>query len=299
MNKKSTTPVYAVPGEIYTPDMIMPPNVDRQYGYAIVDDERTRHFYQTGPNFPAPSKYSHSDHAHGVFYSTNGDLTDYPGNYDNGYLGYDGYAGYPPVNQWVSGLSWITACGTFASHIAEFRDHYHMLRQPTNYDQGHSFTHSDESNIRNKATLWWGRGLNGEVTRRIAEWMPPGTIVDDSTIGLPSVIPQDARPHENWKLVQPEIEGLMQIICENCLGSNILRKFHRRADAMTYLSAMGSGLLAVPDFTEDVWRIRTSVRNFTLESRAARNEIWGDLMEWNGHALDWFDENVIIVREHN
>ena len=73
------------------------------------------------------------------------------------------------------------------------------------------------------------------------EWMPPGTVVDDMTVGLPSVITSEMRPHENWKLVLPDIESMMQLICDNCLGFNILRRFHRKCQVLEYLTSVAFG----------------------------------------------------------
>ena len=296
----STNPVYAVPGEIYTPDMVMPPNAPKQYGYVVVDNERTRHFFAGSGSFPSLATYNYEGFAHGVFYVFDGIHSWLSGSHPKGFLGYDGsvHEEDDPVNQWYAGLEWMKACGTFAHHIAEYNDHYHMLRQPGTFSSGHTLTHSDESNMRNKVTLWWGRALNGEVFRRLVEWMPPGTIVHDMTIGLPSVIPAAARPHENWKLVEPEIASLMQLICDYCQGQNILRRFHRRCQPLEYLTALGSGVLAVPDFSEDVWRVRRSIRNMQTSTPTQRVEVYDELMEWNGKALDYYDENVAVDTTH-
>ena len=298
----STQPIYAVPGEPFISGMVMPPGVSPHYGAVALDDERTRHFVWglNGGLADASAWFGHADTTHLVYYTTDGKFSFPSGVNPKGYLGYDGsiHSEDDPVNQWADGLVWMKACGIFAHHIAEYRDHYHMLRQPGTYSQS-SFTHSDESNLRNQATLWWGRALNGEAFRRLVGWMPPGTIVDDPEIGLPSVIPEDARPHENWKLAQSDIASLMKRICDNCLGQNILRRFHRKCRPLDYLAALGStGVLTVPDFTEDEWRVRHVIRNMQTLTPTRRTEIWDELMEWNGRALDYFDENIAPDATH-
>ena len=294
-----SNPVYAVPGEIYHPDML--PAIGVNPGYAVVDDERTRHFNFASRGFLNLETFNGYSRG-GILYVTDGDHTGFSSsdNTNQGFIGYDGslHTEENPVNQWHDGLLWMKACGVFAHHIAEYRDHYHMLRQPGTYSQG-SFTHSDESNLRNRATLWWGRALNGEAFRRLSEWMPPGTVVDDPEVGLPSVIPDNARPHENWKLVQPDIASLMKLICDNCQGQNILRRFHRKCRPLDYLAAMGStGVLTVPDFTEDEWRVRRIIRSMQTLTPLQRTEIWDELMEWNGKALDYYDENIAVDATH-
>ena len=289
-------PVYVVPGEPYVPGMTSP--TGEAYGHVILDNEETRHIVHGGSrdNFPTQQGYDFDTKTRGRFvYVSVTNAWTVSGGADDKFLDYEGHISDDPVNQWYEGRAWLEACGTFASHIADFRDHYHMLREPGTYDSGHSVAHTDESNMRNKVALWWGRGLNGEVFRQLVNWMPPGSVLKDaafSEVGLSPIIDTTAHADLNWKVVQTSLADTMRIVCENCLGFNILRRFHRKCRPIDWRTALGDGLLAVPDFTLDIWSPRSVIRNFSLISRTAKAEIWDDLMEWNGRALDWYDENV-------
>ena len=290
-------PVYAVPGEPYVPGMVTP--IGETYGYVIVDNEETRHVLHGGSvsGFPVQHHYEF-EFSRGRFAYVAKDVSSRPSDNIDKFLGYDGVVVDDPVNQWYEGRAWLEACGTFASHIAEFRDHYHMLREPGTYDVGNSIAHTDESNMRNKVALWWSRGLNGEAFRQLVNWMPPGSVIKDpdlSDVGLSPIIDPTAHADLNWKITQTSIANLMKTICENCLGFNILRRFHRRCRPIDWRTSLGSGILTVPDFAlplPEMWSPRAIIRNFSLLSRTRKSEIWDELMEWNGRALDWYDENV-------
>ena len=293
---------YAVPGEPYTFGMETPSDALRPYGYAVLDDELTRHHVFASAPFPIGIETVNHQSRNGVLYVTDGDHSIYRGiNVPRGFLGYDGslHLENDPVNQWHAGRDWMVACGTFASHIAEFRDHYHMLREPGSYDQGNTVAHTDESNMRNKVTLWWGRALNGEACRQLAHWMPPGTFVDDPAIGLDPVITAATPADQNWKIGQATIETLMAVICDNCLGFNILRRFHRRCRPIDWRTSLNSGIITAPDFSDDSWSPRAIIRNFSYNSTPSEKvDIFNELMEWNGKALDWYDENVSTDQTH-
>ena len=295
---------YAVVGEPYIWGMESPPNADPAYGYAVLDNELTRHFVFASNPFPSTIDGYNLDSRLGIPYVTNGNHDLYKGqgiSSPRGFLGYDGslHLESDPVNQWHVGQPWMIACGTFASHIAEFRDHYHMLREPGSYNQGNSVAHTDESNLRNKVTLWWGRALNGEACRQLAHWMPPGTIVDDLTIGLNPVITDQTPADQNWKIGEATIKTLMDVICDNCLGFNILRRFHRRNRPIDWHTSLNSGIITAPDFDQEEWAPRAIIRNFSYNSTPSRRvEIYNELMEWNGRALDWYDENVTPDQTH-
>ena len=270
-------PVIARPGEPYELGMIVPPG--EAYGWAMLEDELSRLVHTGSYRFQSESTYNSYVSQGYAVYVVNGLQG---GTHTKGlFLGHDGLLYTNPVNQWYAGKPWMIAAGTFANNIAQFADHYHMLHQPGTFATGHELDHSDESNLRNKVTLWWGRGLAGETFKQLSEWF-----------ALPPIVPEGATVDENWRLVQPTIEALMQTVCDNCLGFNILRRFHRRCSPIDWNTALNSGLLTVPDFTQEEWAPRAVVRNFTLESRSRRTELWDDLMEWYGKALDWYDNNV-------
>ena len=289
---------YAVLGEPYVFGMQTPLDALGNYGYVTIDDELTRHFVAASVSFPRVIEEVNDQSRRGVLYVSDGDLSRVisPGvTVGKGFLGYDGSVNpeSEPVNQWFEGQPWMVACGIFASHIAEFRDHYHMLREPGSYDQGNTVAHTDESNMRNKVTLWWGRALNGEACRQLAHWMPPGTIVDDPEIGLDPVITDQTPVDENWKIAQATISELMAVICDNCLGFNILRRFHRRCRPVDWRTSLNSGIITAPDFSQEFWSPRAIIRNFSYNSTPSEKvDIYNELMEWNGKALDWYDENV-------
>ena len=270
-------PNLAVPGEPYELGMVNTP--ENAYGWVWVEDELTRLLHGGFHRFETEHTYNYwTDRGYHVYVVR--EMSD--GEQVAGkYLGHDGRIYDDPVNQWFAGKSWIIAAGTFANHVAQFNDHYHMFHQPGTFATGHDLDHSDESNLRNKVTLWWGRALAGETFKQLSEWF-----------ALPPVIPEGATVDENWRLVQPTVEAHMQIVCDNCLGFNILRRFHRRCSPIDWNTALNSGLLTVPDFDQERWSPRAVVRNFTLESRSRRTELWDDLMEWYGKALDWYDDNV-------
>ena len=290
-------PVYAVPGEPYVPGMVTP--AGEVYGYLVLDNEETRHILHGGKTdgFLAIADYN-GHTSRGRFIYVGKDISSRPSDNADKFLGYDGVVVDDPVNQWYEGRVWLEACGIFASHIAEFRDHYHMLREPGTFHVGNSVAHTDESNMRNKVTLWWGRGLNGEAFRQLVHWMPPGSVIKDPTfenVGLSPIIDPTAHADLNWKVVQTSMATMMQTICDNCLGFNVLRRFHRRCRPIDWQTSLWGGILTVPDFTlspPETWSPRAVIRNFSLLSRADKNEIWDDLMLWNGRALDWYDENV-------
>ena len=169
----------------------------------------------------------------------------------------------------------MTACGVFASHISGYIGHDHMLAQPGTYATGHDLSHSEESSLRHKTAMWWGRGINGEAFRQLANWMPPGTVVDDPEIGLNPVVPDNAAFDDDWRLVQPSIETTMRIVCDNCMGFNILRRFSRKCDPITFSSALGFGLVIVPNFQEEAWVPRSTIRTFAHLSASARRDTWG------------------------
>ena len=276
-------PNIAVPGEKYELGMLNTPTDD--FGWAFIEDELTRLVSNAVIRFEAEEIY-HIRIAQGLaVYVAQGLQGGVPSR--GKYLGYDGYLQDEPVNQWAAGRPWMVAVGLFASHIAEFHDHYHLLRQPGTFDSGHDFTHSDESNLRNRVTLWWGRALAGEVYRRLREWIDLDPHVTAAT-------PDD----RNWKLRQADIEALLMTICDNCLGFNILRRFHKRCDPLAWQAAMTNGLLAVPNFDEDLWIPRGIVANFSTLNRSSRSDKWDDLMEWWGRGKDWYDENVTADVSH-
>ena len=263
-------------GEPYEIDMISPPGTS--YGVVWLEDELSRLIHQGLYEFPTPIHNNRYIDAGYPAY-----VVDMQGGIHSAgmYLGHDGFLSADPVNQWYAGKDWMIAAGTFASHIAEFRDHYHMLRQPGTYSTGHDVAHSDESNLRNKVTMWWGRGLAGETFKQLSEWF-----------ALPPITPAGATVDEDWRLVQPTIENLMRVICDNCLGYNILRRFHKQCRPIDWNTALNSGLLTVPDFSQQEWAPHGVISNFTLLNRTARAERWDDLMEWYGKCLDWYDNNV-------
>ena len=291
-----SSPTYVVPGEPYLPGMVA--REGEPYGIVIVDNEETRHIqegYGSGGGIVLSGYNFYIQRGLFVYVSQPWVVS---GAADDKFLGYEGQLSDDPVNQWYKGREWLEACGTFASHIAEFRDHYHMLREPGTFHVGNSVAHTDESNMRNKVTLWWGRGLNGEAFRQLVSWMPPGSVIKDpafENVGLSPIIDPTAHADLNWKVVQTSMATMMQTICDNCLGFNVLRRFHRRCRPIDWQTSLWGGILTVPDFTlrpPETWSPRAVIRNFSLLSRADKNEIWDDLMLWNGRALDWYDENV-------
>ena len=213
-----------------------------------------------------------------------------PPNRSNGwgmYVGYDGVVGPDPVNQVPVGREWLKACATFANHIAAFADHWHMLREPGFYETGHSYTHTDESNIRNRVTLWWGIGVNGEAFRQVEEWMALSPIIDPT-------LSADL----NWKVVQVDLADIMQKVCDNCLGFNILRRFNRRCQPLNWLTLLSSGMVALPDFAEEEWGPRSVIRNFTRLPSSEKRDIWNELAQLNDKALEYYDEKIAVNVSH-
>ena len=295
----SPEPVYAIPGERFELGMVMPPGVTPEYGHAMVDDERSRHFRHADRYLPDPLRFHHDTYADIVFYVTDGNFGNIQtGSYPRGYLGYDGSLQDDPVNQWANGEMWMKACGVFASHMSAFRGDDLMLAQADTYDIGHALVHSDVSILRTKVTFWWGRALNGEACRQLAHYMPPGTIVNDPEIGLNPIITATTPADENWKIAEATIAGIMAIICDDCQGFNILRRFQRKCQPLEFLTSLNNGMVIAPDFSEDEWRPRSIVRNFSFLNRADRIEIHNELMEWNGRALTYFDENIAPDATH-
>ena len=203
------------------------------------------------------------------------------------YLGYDFTLNDDPVNQIPVGREWWKACGTFAHHIASFADHWQMLREDGFYATGHNFTHSDESNLRNRVTLWWGIAVNGEATRQVAEWMQLNPVIDPT-----------AHADVNWKVAQATVENIMRIVCSDCQGFNILRRFNRRCQPLEMLSALTSGMIVAPDFSEETWGPRSVLRNFVRASGAEKQDLWNELAQWNEKALVYFDEKIAVNLTH-
>ena len=197
------------------------------------------------------------------------------------YIGYHGELVDDPVNQVPLGRLWRKACGTFAHHIASFSDHWHMLREPGFYSSGHNFTHTDESRLRNRVTLWWGIGVNGEAYRQVEEWMALDPIIDPN-----------AHADLNWKVVQVSVADLMEKVCDNCQGFNILRRFNRRCEPLNWQTLLSGGMIALPDFEEEEWGPRSVIRNFVNLSSSAKRDIWDGLAQWNDKALEYYDENI-------
>ena len=271
-------PNIAVLGEPYLPGMLNTP--DDLYGWAFVDDVLTRHLAGGSYRFDTLEAYNNHVNRRGytIYVATGiqGGVS-----VAGKYLGHDGLIYDDPVNQWYAGKPWMIAAGTFANHVAQFNDHYHMLHQPGTFSTGHDLDHSDESNLRNKVTLWWGRAYAGETFKQLSEWF-----------ALPPIVPAGATVDEDWRLVQPTIEAHMQTVCDNCLGFNILRRFHRQCRPIDWNTALNAGLLTAPEFSQEEWAPHAVIRNFTLQSRSRRTELWDELMEWYGKALEWYDNNI-------
>ena len=204
-----------------------------------------------------------------------------------GYMDYEGELSLDPVNQVPLGREWKKALGTFAHHIAGFSDRWHMMREPGYYNTAHNFTHTDESNIRNRVTSWWGIGVCGEAYRLVDEWMALDPVVDPTL-----------HADLNWKIGQASLEDMMADICANCQGSNILRRFNRRVQALNYQTALNSGLVVLPNFDEETWGPRSVVRRFTNLGSSARSEIWDQLAQWCDQALEYYDENIAVNQVH-
>ena len=282
----SEQPVYAVPGQLWVPGMINPEG--KSYGHVKIRNEDVDiRLVNVGSGGILPSEGDYNYFiTQGITYFVVEGLA--PNTHPGGkFLGHDGLLYDDHVNQIFHGRDWIKACGTLASHIAEFRDHYHMLRQPGTYGSGHDFEHTDESSLRNKVTLWWGRGLCGYAYKLVKEWMD-----------LPVLPDPNAHADLNWRVGEAFVAEKMEIICENCLGFNILRRFHRRCRPLDWQTSLNGGILTVPEFSDEVWSPRAIMMNFAAQSRTARGEQWDDLVEWYGKALDYHDENIAVERDH-
>ena len=277
-------PVYAVLGEPYLPGMVLPPTAQYGYGIAVMDDVEARHFIRrTAGHFPTLSQYESWVRQGYVPYAHDADYQDFSSTYDKGagYLGYDGSLHNGTVNQVPVGRVWKKALGTFAHHIASFSDRWHMMREPGFYNSAHSFVHTDESNIRNRVTVWWGLGVCGEAYRLVDAWMALDPVIDPTL-----------HADLNWRVGQATLEAMMADICANCQGTNILRRFNRKVEALNYQTALNSGLVVLPNFGEETWGPREVLRRFTHLGTSARNDIWDELALWCDKALEYYDENI-------
>ena len=301
----STAPVYAVAGEPFVTGMVKPldwpPEV--KIGWVSIEDEVTRLIVSGSDSLPSSPVQSNAARDGFVLYVCDASAmyppeSARPVHPKGKYLDYAGHIVVDPVNQWVTGRAWMKACGVFASHISAFRGDDHMLAQAGTYDSGHALVHSDESIMRHKVTMWWGRGLNGEACRQLAHYMPPGTIVADPEIGLDPVITEQTPTDKNWKIVEATIADTMRIICDDCQGFNILRRFQRRCQPFNFLTSLNNGMVVAPNFEDEEWGPRAIVRNFSFEGRARRIEIHDELMAWNDRALTYFDENIAPDATH-
>ena len=282
-------PVYAVLGEPYLPGMLLPPGAPG-YGIAIMDDVEARHFINhTGGYFPTLSQYESWLRQGYVPYVHDNEFVEFSPVYNKraGYLAYDGRMHNGTVNQIPLGRGWKKALGTFAHHIANFSDRWHMMREPGFYKNAHSFIHTDESNMRNRVTVWWGIGVCGEGYRQVDEWM-----------ALDPVIDPNLHADLNWRVGQATLEDMMRDICNNCLGDNILRRFNRRVQALNYQTALNSGLVVLPNFDEETWGPRFVLRRFTHLGTSARSDIWDELALWCDKAVEYYDENIAVNQIH-
>ena len=283
----TTEPVYAVLGEPYLPGMVLPPTAQYGYGIVAVDDVEARHFIAFENGFATLSRYESWVRQGYVPYVHDNEYGDYTYGKSVGYLGYDGSLHDGTVNQVPVGRVWKKALGTFAHHIASFSDRWHMMREPGFYNSGHSFVHTDESNMRNRVTVWWGIGVCGEAYRLVDEWMALDPVPDPTL-----------HADLNWRIGQATLEDMMADICNNCLGDNILRRFNRRVQALNYQTALNSGLVVLPNFDEATWGPRFVLRRFTHLGTSARSDIWDELALWCDKAVEYYDENIAVNAIH-
>ena len=274
-----TTANVATVGNEVLPGMTLPQG--REYRLAVLRDRDTRGLMTINGTSPTGlmSAQSSALRNNGVIFlglRSLGTVANF-----TGYMDYDGELSLVPVNQIPLGREWKKALGTFAHHIASFSDRWHMMREPGFYKNAHSFVHTDESNIRNRVTVWWGLGVCGEAYRLVDAWMALDPVIDPTL-----------HADLNWKVGQATLEAMMADICANCQGTNILRRFNRKVEALNYQTALNSGLVVLPNFDEESWGPREVLRRFTHLGTSARNDIWDELALWCDKALEYYDENI-------
>ena len=208
----------------------------------------------------------------------------------SGYIDYDGAWSPDPVNQWPKGQEWLTATARFAHQLTtDYRDDFHLLRQQGTHTLGPGsvHAHTEESTMRARNVLWWGRGMVGLAFRDLTAWMALESHITAAT-------PDD----QNWKLRQPAVDRVMAGICAACGSGTWVRQFAIRHDPLAFRSTLNNGQLCTPNMAS-VSASGWPPQDILLwMDRNNRTEQWDDLIGWYAKAVDYFDDHVGDEHEH-
>ena len=167
------------------------------------------------------------------------------------YLGYDGSFNPEPVNQIPYFRVWMKHVATFAHEIdTYFSEHTVHHTDTASYKSSYDINHSEDSILRNRNALQYGRALCGLVFDEVLRWSKL------DPLGNPAIDAFD------WRMEKPKVEALVEALCLACEHPYWLREFvliHEpdawRTALDTRVRAFGQNVLALPklDRSSEPW----------------------------------------------